>query len=619
MLKPIFSYLYDGKDLNENNSSIKTTITSKEYPEFNAIEWYVTYENISDSNSKILSDINDCNMLLELPEYHRGSPTLHITEEAPKIMWMQGILEGEAYSFDDERSAQEFSTHIDYLFAEGMKKSYYNNEGRSSDEIMPYFEIACNGAGYIAAVGWTGSWIAKFSREGNGIRFKAGMRNAEFYLEPGEKVRTTSILIMQYDKGEDQYNKFRDMMVKYYTPKIVSKDHPGLLSTLLWGSLSSDEMCNRINRYKNNGAKFEEYWVDAAWNGRFAASKNNFDTSWSDEIGDWEVKKDCHPDGFKDVVKAANDAGGVFLLWFEIEHATSVTPIFNEHPEYFIQDGNKYMLLDLGNPEAWNYAFETLCKRFEEYNVTCYRQDFNTPCDEAWKFADKEGRRGITEIYHVLGLYKLYDSILEKYPHMYIDNCASGGRRMDFEMLKRSVHLYRTDYQCIFNPEPDVTNTHHTNVSKFLPVTGCSTKRKMDIYAARSTYSSSWGFSAFGTMIQTITDDEIKWLANVIEEYKSIRKYFLCHFHNFGSDKFDQSSWVIWQYHDVENNEGIVMAFRRKNSPNDSASISLKELNGEYKFTNIDTGISYIGSSDMKIVLPDQYSCTIYKYQKYNN
>ncbi len=617
MIKPVFSYLYGGEDFNKvKNNPIKTEVSKKEYSEFDAIEWSITYENTSDSDSEILSAIKDCDMVLELPEYHRESPTLRITEEAPKIMWMQGLLEGERYSFDDERSAQEFSTHIDYLFDIGMQKSYFNNEGRSSDEIMPYFEVACKGAGYIVAIGWTGSWLAEFIREGEGVRFKAGLRNAEFYLKPGEKVRTASILIMKYEAGEDQYNKFRDIMVKYYTPKVQGKDHPGLLPTLLWGSLPSEEMVNRIKRYQANGAKFEEYWVDAAWNGKFAASQNNFDTTWADEIGDWEVKEDIHPDRFRDVVKAANDAGAGFLLWFEIEHATPVTPIFKEHPEYFIQNGNKHMLLDLGNEEAWQYAFDLLCARIREFNISCYRQDFNMPCDVDWKIKDEEGRRGITEIYHVAGLYRLYDALLAEFPHLYIDNCASGGRRLDFEMVKRSLHLYRTDYQCIFNPEPDVTNTHQTNISKFLPVTGCSTKKKMDIYAARSTYSASWGFSAFGTVIQTITDDEIKWLANVIEEYKSIRKYFLCHFHNFGSDKFDQSAWVIWQYHDNKNDEGIVMAFRRKDSPNDSASITLKELEGTYKFTNFDTKETFENGADFKIVLPEKYSCVIFKYNK---
>ena len=86
-------------------------------------------------------------------------------------------------------------------------------------------------------------------------------------------------------------------------------------------------MVKRINRYKDNGAKFEEYWVDAAWNGRFAASQNNFDTTWADEIGDWEVKKDAHPDDFQDVLKAVEDANAGFLLWCEIVLKLQITQL----------------------------------------------------------------------------------------------------------------------------------------------------------------------------------------------------------------------------------------------------------------------------------------------------
>ena len=57
-----------------------------------------------------------------------------------------------------------------------------------------------------------------------------------------------------------------------------------------------------------------------------------------------------------------------------------------------------------------------------------------------------------------------------------------------------------------------------------------------------------------------MSEEEIQWLSEVIEEYVSIRKYFLGHFYNFGSDQFDSSAWVIWQYHDPSSDEGMVMA-----------------------------------------------------------
>jgi len=58
------------------------------------------------------------------------------------------------------------------------------------------------------------------------------------------------------------------------------------------------------------------------------------------------------------------------------------------------------------------------------------------------------------------------------------------------------------------------------------------------------------------------------------------------------------------------------MAFRRKDSPNDSAVITLKELTGTYKFTNFDTKETFENGADFKIVLPEKYSCVIFKYNK---
>ena len=44
-----------------------------------------------------------------------------------------------------------------------------------------------------------------------------------------------------------------------------------------------------------------------------------------------------------------------------------------------------------------------------------------------------------------MGLYQFWDDLLKKHPDLLIDNCASGGRRIDFETLRRSVVLTRSD------------------------------------------------------------------------------------------------------------------------------------------------------------------------------
>ena len=45
--------------------------------------------------------------------------------------------------------------------------------------------------------------------------------------------------------------------------------------------------------------------------------------------------------------------------------------------------------------------------------------------------ATKEGpeRTGITEIKHIMGLYRFWDELRSRHPGLVIDNCSSGGRR----------------------------------------------------------------------------------------------------------------------------------------------------------------------------------------------
>ena len=75
-----------------------------------------------------------------------------------------------------------------------------------------------------------------------------------------------------------------------------------------------------------------------------------------------------------------------------------------------------------------------------------YRQDFNIPPADYWNKNDTADRIGMTEIGHVEGLYKFLDTLLSRHPGLIIDNCASGGRRIDIEMMSRSFVMWRSDH-----------------------------------------------------------------------------------------------------------------------------------------------------------------------------
>jgi alpha-galactosidase len=289
-----------------------------------------------------------------------------------------------------------------------------------------------------------------------------------------------------------------------------------------------------------------------------------------------------------------------------------------QHPDWFLHlRDKKDKILNYGNEEAYHYVLDLLSHYTSTLELSCYRQDFNVGLTQYFKKNDEENRYGITEIKHITGMYRLWDELLEKFPHLIIDNCASGGRRIDIETLKRSIPFFRSDYQCNFNENPEVLQTHNSNISLYLPYNGCTSKTKRDDYAIRSSYSSSWGGAFYNAIFQSMDEEDLKWVKKITDEYRSIRKYFSMDFYNHGSSCFDPTAWAIWQYHDSETQSGIVMAFRRIESPFDQVKIDLKGLlpDNLYTFTNLDDCSAQDKKNSIIIRLPQKRSSVILKYQ----
>jgi alpha-galactosidase len=288
-----------------------------------------------------------------------------------------------------------------------------------------------------------------------------------------------------------------------------------------------------------------------------------------------------------------------------------------KHPDWFMGDDERDFIINYGNEQAWQYIYDTLSYYIEKLDLSCYRQDYNIPyLGEFAEKNDTKDRLGLTEIKHIMGLYRLFDALRERFPKLLIDNCASGGRRIDIEMLSRSVAFFRSDYQCATNACPEVLQTHNVNVSRYLPLTGCTTKGIDDIYNMRSAYSPSFGCTYYCTIFHSMTDEKWEMAKKVNDEYLAIRHYLSCDFYNHGSDKFDLTSWAIWQYHDKSSGKGIVMAFRRPESPFETAKITLCGTAGaiiEYK--NLDTSESFTGTSELNITLPKKKSSVIFEYK----
>ena len=113
-----------------------------------------------------------------------------------------------------------------------------------------------------------------------------------------------------------------------------------------------------------------------------------------------------------------------------------------------------------------------------------------------------------------------------------------------------------------------------------------------------------------------MSDGDFERLAAFTDEYRKIRKYFSKDFYSLGADIYDTTSWTIWQYHDKESGSGIVMAFRRSDSPFDNVTVELNGLSDgqEYSYHNFDTSETFVSNNKISIKLSEKRSSVIIEY-----
>ena len=227
-----------------------------------------------------------------------------------------------------------------------------------------------------------------------------------------------------------------------------------------------------------------------------------------------------------------------------------------------------------------------LNESIREYGIDCLRIDNAVYYNRIWKRLDTDPNRvGISEIRYVEGLYKAWDDILTANPGLFIDNCASGGQRIDLEMCARSIPLWRTDATIHPLLNKDYTQAAIQNqaisaaLNRYVPV---STSGQM----GTSPYCFRSGFNGGISFCQDCRPGDFprNELKAAIVEGKRIRKYFLGDFYCLSDVDVDPRHWCVMQYDRPEHGDGMIVAFRRGESPYAAFQCDLKGTEPEAEY-----------------------------------
>ena len=602
------------------------TNTLRYYPAFDACDWVNEWQNTGDEPSGIISELWDCDVSLPFSPCTpktTGRAYLGESENVIKVYSPRGSdWSEEEFFFDADKI--KHNRHQGWLERVGDKKQYVTVGGRSADSTYaPFFNIKHGGKeeGYIVAVGWTGQWKAQVERGEDFVRFQSKIEDTHFRILPGEKFRTSSATVLSYRGSvQDGQNKWRRLIKEVYSPIRDLDDLP--FASGLWGGMSTAGCLSRIAWVEKTKLPFNCYWMDAGWYGMGTQpSPDEYEGDWAQHTGDWRVNPTRHPDGLLDVASAIKATDKRYLLWFEPERVRKNMPIATEHPEYLIWPADEAFpeaLMNLGNEQAWQYCFDTLCDFIEKFNLGIYRQDFNFHPISFWRSMDAPDRQGITEIKHISGLYRLWDALRERFPHLLIDNCASGGRRIDIETLRRSIPLWRSDSQCPANPNANMTQAHNAAYGSWMPYSGTGVGRMwLDTYRFRSGYAPALTTNfIFSENNDFETDPALfAWLEGMCAEYLRVKPY-LCEdvYPLTGEGSANPSMWSAMQYHNPKTDEGVIQVFRREDSPYDRATLPLFGLQDdkEYVFEDVDEPDATF-TADGKALLQQGFSLHIPK------
>ena len=541
-------------------TGLRLTATVTVFKRYPAVDWVLEFENTGSADTPLLEDVQPLDAQLRTGYFH--TPV--------RLHSLQGDVCGENSFLPTETEVEP-----------GKPVVLSPGGGRPSNGAFPFFNLQYGDQGLLGAIGWSGQWRASFERSAAGpTTLRAGMEKTSLRLHPGEKLRTPRILILPW-KGDrlEAHNRLRRLLLFEYVPR--QNGRPLRLPIALqcfdryvnarpdWGT----EACQLEVAKAAHQIGCDTHWLDAAW----------FPGGFPNGVGNWFCSPQGFPNGLKPLSDACHQMGLKLIVWFEPERVAAGTQIAREHPE-FVFGGAQGGLFKLSDPAARAWLTDLLSRRISEYGIDTYRNDFNLDPLSFWRQADATDRQGATEIHYVEGHYALWDALLARHPGLSIDNCASGGRRIDLETCSRSVPLWHSDTGCAPG-HADWNQTQSYGLNLYVPLfTGCAWTP--DAYDTRSAATA-------GLICQFAVLDRgfsVAQARAALAEVKENQKFWYGDFYPLTPCALGPGAFLAYQFHRSDLDSGIVLAFRRAECPYPALQVSLHGLrpSGKYSVEFID-------------------------------
>ena len=308
---------------------------------------------------------------------------------------------------------------------------------------FPFVAIEDTTAGVTwgAQLAWTGSWQMEISRQHDDVCLSGGLADREFghwmkTLAPGESIESPPAVLSCVAGGLD---KLCDRLTAVQHRAVdrqpaIEQDLPIVFNEwcTTWGDPAHDKVLAIADSLQHSPVKY--LVIDAGW-------YKGDGGDWGRAHGDWVPSQTLFPYGLRATADAIRERGLIPGLWFEMETVGDTSAAFSLVDHLLQRDGipitvRHRRFWDLRDPFAVDYLTEKVIHLLRDCGFGYLKVDYNETAGLGCDGAESLGE-GLRQ--QVIASYRFFERIREKLPNLVIENCASGGHRLEPSMLARTA------------------------------------------------------------------------------------------------------------------------------------------------------------------------------------
>ena len=304
-----------------------------------------------------------------------------------------------------------------------------------------------------AQIAHPASWQMEVYRKDNGLALSGGLADRELghwmkNVEPGKNFTTPEAIVST--AHTDSFDIFTGRLTTaglvegFLKAPESEQDLPIVFNEYCttWGNPSHENICEIVDAIKGKGFKY--FVIDCGW------YKEN-GIPWDIGMGDYEVSKELFPGGMEKTVQVIKDAGMVPGIWYEIENVGSASRAYHLtehllHKDHAVLTTYFRRFWDMQDTWVDEYLTDKVIGTLKKYGFGYMKIDYNETIGIGCDGAESPGE-GLRK--NMEASVSFIEKIKEEVPGIVLENCASGGHRLEPKLMSvMSMASFSDAHEC---------------------------------------------------------------------------------------------------------------------------------------------------------------------------